>query len=98
MNLIFPISGMELQRAEEHMIELLLDDRQTVRTPFYVTTVWPWSEKVADESREDVGPRSDAMTAWARENAAILNRVEASLAESFLNLYERIIEEFRHRT
>jgi Family of unknown function (DUF6941) len=36
MNLVFPISGMELRSAGEHAIDLTLDDRRAVRTPFYV--------------------------------------------------------------
>lgn len=37
MNLVFPISGMELRRVGEHTIDLILDDHLPVRTPFYVT-------------------------------------------------------------
>lgn len=36
LSVVFPISGMELRHAGEHTIELVLDARQTVRTPFYV--------------------------------------------------------------
>ena len=36
MSLVFPVSGMELQSAGEHAIDLTLDDRRTTRTPFYV--------------------------------------------------------------
>jgi Family of unknown function (DUF6941) len=39
MNLVFPISGMELRKTGEHTISLVLDDHQTVNTPFYVTRV-----------------------------------------------------------
>ena len=37
MNLVFPISGMELRTQGEHAIDLILDDRPALRTPFYVT-------------------------------------------------------------
>jgi hypothetical protein len=36
MNLVFPISGMELRSAGEHAIDLALDDRPPLRTPFYI--------------------------------------------------------------
>lgn len=38
MNLIFPISGMDLTHSGEHTIDLILDDRPPVKTPFYVVT------------------------------------------------------------
>ena len=34
MNLVFPISGMELRHTGEHTIDLILDDRPPVRLPF----------------------------------------------------------------
>jgi hypothetical protein len=39
MNLVFPISGMELRKTGEHIISLVLDDRQTSNTPFFVNRV-----------------------------------------------------------
>jgi hypothetical protein len=36
LNVVFPISGMELRHAGEHTIDLILDDRPPIRTPFYV--------------------------------------------------------------
>jgi hypothetical protein len=39
MNLVFPISGMELRSVGEHAIDLVLDDRQTLRSPFFVASV-----------------------------------------------------------
>jgi hypothetical protein len=39
MNLLFPISGMELRHAGEHTIDLILDDRPALRTPFFVIKV-----------------------------------------------------------
>jgi hypothetical protein len=37
MNLVFPITGMELRALGEHAIDLILDERPALRTPFYVT-------------------------------------------------------------
>lgn len=37
INLVFPISGMDLRHAGEHTIDLILDDLPPVRTPFFVT-------------------------------------------------------------
>lgn len=37
MNLVFPISGMELRHTGEHTIDLILDGHPPVRSPFYVT-------------------------------------------------------------
>jgi hypothetical protein len=37
MNLVFPMSGMELRSVGEHTIDLALDDCPPLRTPFYVS-------------------------------------------------------------
>ena len=36
LNIVFPITGMELQHAGEHAIDLILDEEEPVRTPFQV--------------------------------------------------------------
>jgi hypothetical protein len=36
MSIVFPISGMELRGAGEHVIDLILDGQAPLRTPFQV--------------------------------------------------------------
>ena len=39
MNLVFPITGMELRSLGEYAIDLILNERPALRTPFYVSKI-----------------------------------------------------------